>query len=251
MPKWFNYLTIEPGPKEGVNPKWWLHHRSLARSNQLNWYLLANERICGSLGWHLRLPIPPFALMRKSDVTKRYFASLDFGSKDTQPKDMIPSRVCEAMAKTASGVIVFDIWIANPDRHEQNVKVDDPDNPTRMEVFDHDGALFGITKHRGVERLQSCAAKLGFAKLGSTWQVNKLATAIKTTEHFAHWAQLINDIPEGFICAVCDEAEELGLLKEELDVCKQFLCNRRKHLLDIVNSNIEFFESVTQRGVFA
>ena len=28
---WFNYLSSEPGPTEGLNQSFWLHHRSLAR----------------------------------------------------------------------------------------------------------------------------------------------------------------------------------------------------------------------------
>src|SRR5262245_12756604 len=99
--KWFNYLSIEKAETEGLNPAWWLHHRSLARTVNKNPYLLANEWIAANLGWHLRLPIPPFALMRKSGQTTRYFGSLDYGKKAVAPTDMKPDRLCACQSDIA------------------------------------------------------------------------------------------------------------------------------------------------------
>ncbi len=151
--KWFSYLERKPGPDSGLNEAWWLYHRSVARGSSKNPYLLANEWICSSLGTLLRLPIPPFALMRKAAVSQRYFASLDFGTKEVLPSDMDPKRLCECLPQLATGVVIFDIFIANPDRHEGNLKTDDPDQPTVIQLFDHDHALFGHEKGQGPDRL--------------------------------------------------------------------------------------------------
>ncbi len=67
VPRFYNYISGErrSARNSGLNISYWLTHRSLARGIKRNPYLLINEWICANLGWFLRLPIPPFALMRK------------------------------------------------------------------------------------------------------------------------------------------------------------------------------------------
>ena len=173
---WFTYQRQEvvSGPQTGLNQAYWLYHRSLGRGKKRNPYLLANEWICSNIGWYLRLPIPPFALMRKSENSERFFASLDYGKK-TQASDMIPSRVAARLPKLAAGVVLFDILIANPDRHEGNLKVNDRHNPTAIEVFDHDVALFGDKRGKGTARLQKVSDRLGYSMSLKETDYHKIA----------------------------------------------------------------------------
>lgn len=241
--KWFNYLRRIKAPTVGVNPAWWLHHRSLARNTEKNKYLFANEWIAANLGWFLRLPIPPFALMEKSG--RRFFASLDYGSKEVAPSDMQPERLCECLPDEAAAIVMFDVLIANWDRHEGNLKVDDRDQPTRVEVFDHDCSLFGSQAGRGCERLQSVTGKLGLTfGVAGTRNVHKLARFIRSSVLFEKWVGRIQSIPNAFIESVCEQAGNAGLTAEEVEVGARFLIYRKDDLRDIVAGNKPFFPKV-------
>ncbi|SMP75837.1 hypothetical protein SAMN06265222_12022 [Neorhodopirellula lusitana] len=247
MAKWLNYITAEPGPSDGTNDALWLHHRSLAKSVKKNKYLIANEHICGNVGWYLRIPIPPFATMRKGNST-RFFASLDFGSNITRPPDMQPHLVAEKLPKLATGVTLFDIFIANPDRHEGNLKVDCRFNPTTMDVFDHDQALLGDI---GEERLKKCEGNLGLTlKLRHSPHFHKLAPELRSCEHFSHWLTRIESLDDEFISDVCNECRDFGLLAREVEGCRSFLVKRKSTLHEIINHNKEFFLKIKDWGLF-
>lgn len=256
MTKWFNYLRIESGPGDGNNPAWWLHHRSLARGVDKNCYLLANEWICGCVGWYLRLPVPPFALMRKSPTSRRYFGSLDYGAKQVTPTDMRGDRLCVCLPNEATGVILFDALVANPDRHEGNLKVDDRLNPTRIELFDHDQGMFGIFKtpkdkgrSKGASRLALIekAKDLGWGHNLNSRQVHKLACALKTARHMNKWYARIESIPDHFLETVCAEAP--GISARERDAAFEFLRNRKTELRTLVNQNKGLFPKVKDWGL--
>lgn len=249
--RWFNYLRREcvSDGHSGTNPAWWLYHRSLARSSTHNWYLLVNEWIAANLGWYLRLPIPPFALMRSSSKAQRLFASLDYSGRDTQPDDMDPHALASFMPNECVEVLLFDILIANPDRHEGNLKVDDVSAPSRIEVIDHDAALFGRSQRsKGAERL---GRLLGTRSLG-LWPgaaeqhppTHKLLGAISRADAMAGAIQRITDMPDDFIERVCRECADLGPTKSEIDAVITFLIDRKQRFLEILKDNKPYFSSV-------
>jgi hypothetical protein len=241
MLKWFNYLTIEPGPKTGANPAFWLHHRSLAKTSHNSKYLLANEWIAANIGWHIRLPIPPFAMMRKGG-SSRYFASLDFSGRIGSPPDMNPERLAECLPDETTGVLLFDMFIANPDRHEGNLKVDNRNSPSTLEVFDHDQALFAS---RGVSRLRKVDGKLGYGLYQQNSQFHKLADAISTSKYFWKWTSRIGMINDGFIECICDEARVTGITSADAKECAVFLKHRKDQMEGLVRDNKAFFKKIS------
>ena len=252
MAKFFTYQYSERRPPKdsGLNTSYWLHHRSLARATDKNPYLLINEWICSNIGWYLRLPIPPFALMRKGG-SARFFASLDYGKPESQPEDMDPASLAREMAYEATGVVVFDALIANPDRHEQNIQVDNAQKPTRIEVFDHDTALLGHNKNHGVYRLRNIGDRLGYSKgLQDYDNFHHVAKSLTTAEHFWPWCSRVSAIPHSFITSICDEATSFGALKEEATMAAEFLRYRSQDIWKIIGKNKRFFKSIKDWGLF-
>ena len=93
-PPWFGFISKMNHMREGVNDAWILNTESVGRANSDDSsYLIPNEWICGNIAQFLRLPVPPFALMRKPAAGKGMFASLRFGVGDTPPDDVRPE-VC-------------------------------------------------------------------------------------------------------------------------------------------------------------
>jgi hypothetical protein len=65
--------------------------------------------------------------------------------------------------KLAVGVLLFDVLIANPDRHAMNVHLDASRKPYRMSIFDHSHALFGYENGKADERLSALKDSLGIS----------------------------------------------------------------------------------------
>lgn len=248
MPNWFNFQTRErvPASDAGLNPAWWLQHRSLARSNRRNQYLLANEWIASNLAWFLRLPVPPFALMRASNTGERFFASLDYGGKDTVPEDFLAEPFARHMPRDATGVVLFDILIANSDRHAGNLAVDSPTLPTQFELIDHDYSLFGHRANDGQRRLSSLIGTNQLA-LGGT---NEIVRVLATSEYFEEWIQRIESIPDQFIDSICHEALELGISNGESDAATTYLKDRKRRLREVIAANRTQFRAIQHWSLF-
>lgn len=245
--RWYTYDSreryLETG---GINEAWWVKHRSLGRENsEESPYLLANEWICSSIGRFLRLPIPPFALMRRGG--KGMFLSGRYGAVDSTPDDVKPDICFRAMPKLCTGILLFDILIANPDRHSGNLKVDDPLNPKEVEVFDHDRALFGSSPGRGIERFGRLLDRLGTSGGSVTGQNdNCLLGVASTSRHFHEWLQRIESIPDWFICETCEETRSIPTTAEELEVVTSFLKERKRKLPDIIRNNKDKFPNIKE-----
>ncbi|MBN2476463.1 MAG: hypothetical protein JXB62_17750 [Pirellulales bacterium] len=123
-----------------MNDVWAIKTKAIGKDNSDNPYLIANEWIAGSVAQFLGLPVPPFALMRKRDRRTVMFASISFEG-ETTPRDVEPSVLWAKHPRLCTGILLFDILIANCDRHAGNIKVDNRIAPKKVHVFDHEHAL--------------------------------------------------------------------------------------------------------------
>ncbi len=161
---------------------------------------------------------------------------------------MIARQLVAAMPREAAGIIVFDVLIANPDRHEGNIKVDNPDSPTRIEVFDHDYALWGHTANCGATRLRHVWERLGLSKGLSNTDFHKLAPYLASSEFISEWCNRIYKIPDQFIEDICGEAKELGANANDVQTAIAFLKDRKSRLEDIIKKHKAFFPAVKSWG---
>ncbi len=249
--RWYDFESREPYLSEGINDAWWVKHLSLGKENSNDSpYLLANEWICGNIGQFLRLPIPPFGLVRPGPSRKGMFVSWKYGSRSTLPDDAKPDKCFENDPETCTGILLFDVLVANSDRHDSNLKVDDPNNPQEIYVFDHDHALFGAIGEDGISRLNSLEKRVAVSG-GSVTGENRhcLIDVVTTSEHFGMWVDRIYSIPENFIRLVCNEAVGLPITKQEAEVACHFLRERKEHLADIILENKDEFSSIRDWGL--
>ena len=245
--KWYDFDSRQRTDfvGEGINEKWWVKHRSIGKENSddVSPYLLANEWICGCVAQALRLPVPPFALMRSSSSSRGMFVSWKFGSKTSIPADARPDRCVSAMADTCTGILFFDILVANSDRWEKNIKVDNPDSPTQLEIFDHERALFGWFAGDGKKRLQDLFENLGVGAGPLTGGTRHcFLDTLNTTEFFAKWIDRIGKIPDFFIDEICREAPSVN--QDEQLTAFDFLKNRKRELANIIDKHRNCFASV-------
>ena len=221
------------GRVSGSVPAW--HRENVAESSP---YCIPNELICATLGAFLKLPIPPFSITYYNN--KPYFSSLHFDPTDKDRQPPIKPAICaERFAWLCTGIIFFDILVANEDRHDQNLAADSVGDPKALVVYDHDQALFGGGGNLcGVERLTVLRDRLGVTGRAPTGGNECcLLKAIRTVEFFDEWRYRVQDIPEWFIRETCREAVGIGLTRPEANAAADFLVHRRDYLTTIIKNN--------------
>lgn len=186
-----------------------LHKECWEGSPQSIW----NDFIASEIGYSLRLPIPACALTEWNN--RRFFSSLDFNWGGNELPPIEPDFAWEYLPDLCTGVLLFDILIANNDRHDKNLCTDKGAAPTLMRVFDHDQALLGGNgAPRGIERLNVLRNRLGIGGSRVTGGSGHcLLPVIDSQNHFPKWVKRIYSIPPWFIQDLCDYASDAGMNK--------------------------------------
>jgi len=145
----------------------------------------------------------------------------------------------------SAGLLLFDILIANCDRHRGNFAVDFFATPATMSVFDHSHALFGYTAGDGCGRLRELRDRLACSG-GTLTAANRhcMLDVIACDNDFAEWVERIQAIPDFFIEELCRDAAEFGLTTEEVNEAIGFLKHRRNTLPAIVQTNRAEFTGI-------
>lgn len=222
-----------------------------AKSNPNYPYTIANEMIAAGIGSALRLGIPPHGLFQDHQSSNNiYFASIDFNLDRSKfpPADL--DRAILEIPFDSSGLILFDIFIANPDRHANNLAVDFSTSPPRMHVFDHGHALFGHEPHNGISRLTNLEGRLGMSGQSATGQHRHcLMDLISSPEHFHEWMSRIEALPDFFLRELCQEQVGNGIVEPEAIKMEQFLIRRKASIRSLVSCHKAEFKSIQDWGL--
>jgi len=210
-------------------------------------FCIPNEYICGEIGRFLRLPIPPFSITYGVD-DKYFFTSLNFNfDREEQLPPIEPDVTWNRLQSLCTGVLLFDILIANSDRHDANLAADSVGSPNAISVFDHDQALFGGGfPLKGIDRLNALTGRLGISN-GEVTQGNRhcLLDVANSSESFGEWFKRIESIPDWFIDEVCSEAGQYGLSADEVETVQMFLKHRRNSIEQIIKDSAKQFTLIT------
>jgi hypothetical protein len=212
-------------------------------------YCLANEVICAELGRFIGLPIPPYAVTNPEDVEQKFwFSSLEFTFGSRQDRPVLGDRIVACLPELAAGILVFDVFIANADRHDENLKVDLMMEPTQVRVYDHDQALFGgaSTTTQGIQRLTEMQGRLGISGGTTTGgRRHALLDHFKSNELFGHWCHIISEMPRSFLERTCRQCRLYGLTADEEERAAVFLNDRKWDLRSILTQHRKEFTGIT------
>jgi hypothetical protein len=172
---------------------------------------------------------------------KLWFGSLDF-NLDSHTMPPVDTAACvRDMPVESTGLLMFDVLIANNDRHTTNFEVD----PPRMSVFDHSHCLFGTNAHQGEARLAAMTGRLAIT--GSPVTAGNrhcLLDVLDTGAHFGRWVDRIKQVPDFFIEDVVDDVRDAGITAAEATSVVTFLKERRDTIWEIVNAHSVEFKAV-------
>ncbi len=227
---------------------------AFAKDNGALPYCIPNEYICAELGRFIRLPVPPTAIVQETGRDP-LFASLscDFKGKTLPP--VVPPRCVQEDPFLATGLLLFDIWVANCDRHVKNFEVDYSTTPVSMNIFDHGHALFGYVGGQGEARLNALMNRLGISvdpnnpALSGTHR-HCLVDVLPTQDHFAPWIERIKATPDFLIESVCEEALPYGITLQEKDAAVRFLKHRRSTLEQLIAGHRPEFKAILNWPLF-
>jgi hypothetical protein len=213
-------------------------------------YCVANELMCGELGRFLGLPVPPGGVVYAPDG-KLFYASLSFNLTGNTLPPVNTTRCVKELPEMSAGVLLFDVLVANPDRHGRNFSVDFSSRPPMMNVFDHGHALLGKDAGKGTSRLEKLRDRLGVSG-GSRTAGNRhsLLDQIGSDAHFGHWLERIRKVPSFFIDELCGEVVGLGCTDTEARAAAAFLKYRCQQLDSIVGANRAEFTGIRSWRLF-
>jgi hypothetical protein len=239
----------------GITDSYWMTVDAVGKNNSKSEYSIANEFIACEVGRFLRLPIPPGALIREARSEAIWYASLNFNVEGEELPFVDANYCVKELPDLSTGLLVFDTFIANTDRHRGNLTLDKSLQPPTMSIFDHSHTLFGgrvgVEVELGKPRLESLRENLVISGNFDTKGVARgnrhcLLDWISTSAYFDKWIERIESIPDFFIEEVCVEAIGLGIDETESCAVRDFLVYRREQLRDIIKRNEGEFRSIRQ-----
>lgn len=196
-------------------------------------FTIANELICMSLARAVMLPIPPGFIVEKDDVP--YYVSMNFNlaGEDLPPADA--RKIVTNHGSMAWGIILFDIWVANSDRHKRNIAYDEAGD--KIQIFDHSHAFFHDANDPKA-KLEGLSDDLGIG------EKHILAQQVTTLDGMPEWVDKFGAIPRFYIEEVIRSAVGVGLPQESVQACTEFLCERKDRLRELVENNLEQFPNL-------
>lgn len=191
-------------------------------------YIVANERICGTLAKYLLLPIPPCFLIDHDN--RPHFVSLNFNlaGQDLPPAE--PAALVAAQPNLAGRIIAFDVWVVNTDRGTPNLAFDA--STDKAQIFDHSHAFY-----QGKAQLTAQENELGIGGHCLAPHLNSLAGVRDCLGR-------MESLPDWQIRECVESAAEMGLPADDVDFCVGFLLNRRRRVFDLMRANRATFPNV-------
>ena len=175
-------------------------------------FMVANEMIALRLGRILGLPIPDGVIIERDG--EPFFASMNINLEGFNLPPADASAVTRELGDLACGVIVFDIWIVNKDRHEFNLHYD---NTKKAIYLIGQGAC--LYENEGFVRLLKNKDSIGIGP-------HCLASTITSVKPAREWVNKIAQIPRYVIRDIIVEAAHLGVPVDDIKEYVDFLVER-------------------------
>jgi len=160
-------------------------------------FIVCNELVCSYLAKSALLPSPPGALIEEGGDP--YFISLNF---NLSGQALPPAPIDEILAEHPAlswGIILFDIWVMNSDRHRRNISYDT--TTRKIQIFDHSHAFLSPSGDTAA-RLQACEDATAIGG-------HCLARRINHRNGLNDWVSKFQQVPDFYVEEVVEAAVEV------------------------------------------
>jgi hypothetical protein len=221
--------------------------RGVAKTNDHSPYTIANEVIAARLGQCLGLPVPAGVVAEHSG--RLFYLSLDVSKEGRALPPIIAGDFVAAEPWLAAGAVIFDMWIANSDRHTGNISHDPAFSPPRPAFFDHGHALLGTGDPNGLDRLRAAEGELGcVGRPPLEGNRHALLDLVSSAADLYAWAARVGELPDFVVADACANARELGLLPDDgtRDSLRDWLLLRKTALGQLLSDHRDEFSAIAQ-----
>lgn len=213
---------------------------------------VANEYIANGIGRFLGLPLAPGAIVGISPTSNTFgYATLQFNLTSEALPDIDPPLLVQKLPREATGVVVFDILIANPDRHVGNLSALLHADKPKLLVFDHSHAILGYDRGEAMKRFVELENRLGISGGTITGQNRHcLIDVISDESLFGEWISRVRAIPNFILDDICNEMRDVNFINDaEAVKLRTFLRHRRDRLPELIRDNKGEFNGIKQWGL--
>jgi hypothetical protein len=237
-------LTPLKASEKGVNETYRSQAGVIVKlNNPGETHAVANEYVSAELAKHIRLPLPPHFVATVKRTEEPAFCSLNATMRGGALPPIDAKTACQNEPDLCTGVILFDIWIANDDRSRKNVAYLENRPPHRLIIFDHSHAPFFYPDFDHRNRLV-----LGINRQ-SDGRRHCLLDHLATDHYFDKWVNRIANLSNEYIKEILDDAGELGLKPEHRFLGYDFLCGRRDRLPKLLRNHRNHFTGIQNWGL--
>lgn len=188
--------------------------------------MLVNEFISSRLAQAIGLRCPAGDIAQMYDG-RRAWATVDLLFRGHSPAPPRPKRILETAAHHAAGCVVFDTWILNDDRHEDNVVFHEY---LGLWLIDHDQALGGKSEDLKAV-LPTCSDRASSPRLFR-------GIALPERE-LAYWTTRVSAVPMSVVNGVIEEARRRNLCNRQQGVAlRNFLHHRRDRITSLTTESL-------------
>ena len=179
------------------------------------------------------------------------YISLNFTLTGEKLPPINPVECCSKLADLSTGVVMFDILIANPDRHSENLAATLQEPPYEMIIFDHGHALFGHDQANATKRLIDLQDRLAITGGSVTKQHRHcLIDELRDESFFGKWIERVESLPDHFIETTCDDLLQRDFIEHsEFSAMVRFLRHRRDGFRKLVADHQKEFTGLKQLGL--
>jgi hypothetical protein len=250
MSRVYSLSKITKAVGVGVSKSYWLELFAVGKNTANCRFTVANEFICARLGSFLGLPVPPFALLQQKGRPDVWFGSIDYNLTGQSLPPIDPADCVSEFPELSTGIILFDVWIANTDRHNGNLNMDtSTGKPIRLNVFDHSHALFRFEGEIRTNQLINDFGITENTEIGANRHC--LLDDLNTPDFFAQWHKKFDQLPNFLIEETCATTVETGILSSaESATAIKFLKQRKLKLRDLIRQNRMEFKSIDRWSLF-
>ncbi|WP_435113844.1 HipA family kinase [Nocardiopsis synnemataformans] len=214
------------GPGEGTTDSWWGRAEVLVKHNGDHPNVVVNEFVCNRLALLLGLPATLGDIWIDEDGVKHWVCAA-VRSNGTELPPASPDELLRVDSELRANVVVFDIWVHNTDRSEENLL---SDRKGGIWLIDHEQALFGDIQEDRARGISSTRErKNGFSVLLEDAPpprdaISKAASKLRYT------------VDNRAVKAVSGDARRRGLVNAaEERAMVDFLLHRRDHMTRLLD----------------
>lgn len=209
----------------------------IAKDDTTEPYSVVNEYVCSRTAAAVGLPVPPGTIAKTTDG-KNMFVSLLFTAGPTSLPAADPAELTADHPEIAAGIVAFDCWIGNWDRHAGNIAY--VRGVSGVSVFDHGRTLLRTQKGAGVTEINNSRDE------PHLYPNHALLPHLSDLSLLKRWAERINLVAPESLKDACATAARLGACSlAEAQAIESFLEYRKSRILGYLNAGWEMLPLVS------